>query len=144
MADRAMIAAAKVLVPQQPAPDMHPVLGLIGTLWTNFASGKTAMQKRQIVAAWESALADIPVGLQLEAVRRKARSGHVWPPTSPAEIRKWCDEVQKPISRADVLWFRQCIGTGVLDDDFCKRQIEKYKAAKAAGVSAYAGWEAEK
>lgn len=121
--------------------DMHPVLGLIGALWTNFASGKTAMQKRQMMAAWEMVLDDIPVKLQLEAIKHKVRSGHVWPPSSPAELRKWCDDVQPAMNGMDAAWYRTCMDTGLLDADFCRHQIEKYNAAQAARRAAYAGWD---
>lgn len=118
---------------------LHPVMELIGSTWLNFGSGKTAMQKRRMIAAWETALDDIPVKLQLEAVKRKARAGQVWPPSSPAEVRQWCDAVQPPMNGMDVAWYRTCIETGLLDASFCQHQIDKYDAAQAAGRAAYAG-----
>lgn len=141
MADRAMTVAQTALDRSAEPVDLHPVMGLIGALWANFGTGKTAMQKRQMMAAWEMALDDIPVKLQLEAIRRKARAGQVWPPSSPAEVRKWCEEVQKPMDGMDAAWYRSCIETGVLDVNFCARQIEKYNAAQAAGRVAYTGWD---
>lgn len=126
--------------PAEPA-DLHPVLGLIGALWTNFAAGKTAMQKRQMIAAWEMALEDIPVKLQLEAIKHKAQAGHVWPPSSPAEVRQWCDDVQPTMNGMDAAWYRTCRDTGLLDADFCRHQVEKYNVAQAAWRAAYAGWD---
>lgn len=141
MADRAMtVAQTAIDRPAEPV-ELHPVMGLIGALWTNFGNGKTAVQKRQMMAAWEEALSDIPVDLQLEAVCRKARTGQIWPPSSPAEVRKWCEEVQKPMDGMDAAWYRSCMETGVLDADFCAHQIEKYNQALAAGCAAYAGWD---
>lgn len=120
--------------------DLHPVMGLIGALWANFGSGKNAMQKRQMIAAWEAALDDIPVTLQLEAIRRKARVGQVWPPSSPAEVRQWCDDMQPPMNGMDVLWYQTAMEEGLLDPDFCRHQIDGYKAAKEAGRAYYSGW----
>lgn len=137
----AMTPAQTALDNQTNAKDLHPVMGLIGALWANFGKGKTAVQKRQMMAAWENALIDIPVKLQLEAVRRKAQTGQVWPPASPAEVRKWCDEVQKPMDGMDAAFYQSCIDTELLDSDFCKHQIDKYKAAQSAGRAAYAGWD---
>lgn len=141
MANGAMTVAQTALNRSAETVDLHPVMGLIGALWTNFGNGKTAAQKRQIMAAWETALDDIPVKLQLEAVKRKARAGQVWPPSSPAEVRRWCDAVQPPMNGMDVAWYRTCIDAGLLDAGFCQRQIDKYNAARAAGRAAYAGWD---
>lgn len=120
---------------------VHPVMGLIGALWANFGAGKTAPQKRQMVAAWEAALSDIPVGLQVRAIEAKAQAGQVWPPSSPAEVRQWCDEVQAPMNGMDVLWYQTAMEEGLLDTDFCRHQIDKYNAARASGRAAYAGWD---
>lgn len=120
---------------------VHPVMGLIGALWANFGAGKTAPQKRQMVAAWEAALSDIPVGLQVRAIETKAKAGQVWPPSSPAEVRKWCNEIQRPMNGMDAAWYRTCIEEEIWDPDFCRRQIDNYNAARAAGRSYYAGWE---
>lgn len=141
MADRAMTVAQTAIDRPADQVDLHPVMGLIGALWANFGSGKNAMQKRQMIAAWEAALDDIPVTLQLEAVKRKARAGQVWPPSSPAEVRQWCNAVQPPMNGMDVAWYRACIETGLLDASFCQHQIDKYNAAQAAGRAAYAGWD---
>lgn len=141
MVDGAMTATQTALDRPAEPVDLHPVMGLIGALWSNFGAGKTATQKRQMMAAWETALDDIPVKLQLEAIRRKARAGQVWPPSSPAEVRKWCDDVQAPMNGMDVAWYRTCIDTGLLDAGFCQHQIDKYNAARAAGRAAYAGWD---
>lgn len=141
MANGAMTVAQTALDRSAEPADLHPVMGLIGALWTNFGNGKTAVQKRQMMAAWETALDDIPVKLQLEAVKQKARAGQVWPPSSPAEVRKWCDAVQAPMNGMDVAWYRTCIETGLLDASFCQHQIDKYNAARAAGRAAYAGWD---
>lgn len=126
---------------QSEAETIHPVMGLIAALWTNFGSGKNAVQKRQMMEAWETALDDIPVKLQLLAIEKKARSGHVWPPSSPAEIRTWCNEVQLPMDGMDVQFYQSCIDTGVLEKEFCQRQIDKYKAAKVDGRIVYAGFD---
>lgn len=125
---------------EEPA-DIHPVMGLIGALWPNFGAGKIAVQKRQMIAAWEAALDDIPVALQVKAIRCKAQAGQVWPPSSPAEVRQWCDAVQPPMNGMDVLWYQTAMEEGLLDPDFCRRQIDKYNAAQAAGRAAYAGWD---
>lgn len=141
MAHGAMTAAQTALDRPAGPEKLHPVMGMIGALWVNFGSGKTAAQKRQMMALWETALSDIPVDLQLEAVCRKGRAGQIWPPSSPAEVRKWCEEVQKPMDGMDAAWYRSCMETGVLDTDFCAHQIEKYNKALAAGCAAYAGWD---
>lgn len=121
--------------------EVHLVMAYIGAIWTNFAAGKTPQQKRAMIAAWESALADIPVGLQKKAIDRMVRAGQKWPPSSPAEVRKWCEEVQKPMNGMDAAWYRSCRDTGVMDAGFCAYQIEKYNRALAAGHAAYAGWD---
>lgn len=141
MADRAMTVAQTALDRPVDAVDLHPVMGLIGTTWVNFGAGKTAAQKRQMMAVWEQMLSDIPVRLQLEAIRRKAQAGQKWPPSSPAELLEWCDAIRKPMNGFDVLWYRQCAEDGILNPDFCRRQIEKYEAAQSAGRRAYAGYD---
>lgn len=141
MAHGAMTTTQAALDRPADQVDLHPVMGLIGALWANFGSGKNAMQKRQMIAAWEAALDDIPVTLQLEAIQRKARVGQVWPPSSPAEVRRWCDEVQAPMNGMDAAWYRTCIDEELLDANFCQHQIDKYNAAQAAGRAAYAGWD---
>lgn len=140
MVDRALTTAQTALDRPVEPVDLHPVMGLIGALWPNFGAGKTAAQKRQMIAAWESALNDIPVGLQAKAIRCKAQAGQVWPPSSPAEIRQWCDDMQPPMNGMDVLWYQTAMEEGLLDPDFCRRQIDGYKAAKAAGRAYYSGW----
>lgn len=140
MADRAMTVAQTALDRPAEPVDLHPVMGLIGALWTNFGNGKTAVQKRRMMAAWETALDDIPVKLQLEAIKRKARAGQVWPPSSPAELREWCDAVQKPMDGMSAAFYRSAAGAGVLDADFCERQRQRYEKAQAEGRNAYAGW----
>ena len=137
MADGAMIAGGTL----QAGQDLHPVMAYIGAIWPNFAAGKTPQQKRAMIAAWESALADIPVGLQKKAIDRMVRAGQKWPPSSPAELREWCDTVQPPMNGMDVAWYRTCIDTGLLDAGFCQHQSDKYNAARAAGRAAYAGWD---
>lgn len=141
MADRAMTVAQTALDRPADAVDLHPVMGLIGATWANFGAGKTAAQKRQMMAVWEQMLSDIPVRLQLEAIRRKVQAGQIWPPASPAEVRKWCDEVQLPMNGMDVARFQTGMETGVMDAGFCRQQIDKYNAAQAAGRAAYAGWD---
>ena len=133
MADGAMIAGGTL----QAGQDLHPVMAYIGALWPNFAAGKTPQQKRTMIAAWESALADVPVGLQKKAIDRVVRAGQKWPPSSPAELRGWCDAVQKPMDGFDMAFYRSALETGVLDADFCREQIEKYRTAKG---NVYAGW----
>lgn len=121
----------------QAGQELHPVMAYIGALWPNFAAGKTPQQKRTMIAAWESALADVPVGLQKKAIDRMVRAGQKWPPGSPAEMREWCNAVQKPMDGFDMALYRSALETGVLDADFCREQIEKYRAAKG---NVYAGW----
>lgn len=136
-----MTVAQTALDRPADAVDLHPVMGLIGATWTNFGAGKTAAQKRQMMAVWEQMLSDIPVRLQLEAIRRKAQAGQIWPPASPAEVRKWCNEVQLPMNGMDVIWYQTCAEKGILSADFCRCQIEKYNAARVDGRTAYAGWD---
>lgn len=137
-----MTAAAQTVLDRHADPmELHPVMGLIGALWSNFGGGKTAQQKRQMIAAWENALADIPERLQIEAVRRKAQAGQLWPPSSPAEVRKWCDDIQRPMNGMDAAAYRTAIDDDLLDVNFCRRQIAGYEAAKAAGRVYYAGWD---
>lgn len=119
----------------------HPVMAVIASTWTNFGLGKSAAQKRQMIDDWETVLSDIPEPLQTKAIRAKAKAGQLWPPSSPAEVRKWCDEIQKPMNGMDAAWYQSCIDTGVVDDDFCRSQIAGYEAAKAAGRVYYAGWD---
>ena len=121
----------------QAGQDLHPVMAYIGALWPNFAAGKTPQQKRTMIATWESALADVPVGLQKKAIDRMVRAGQKWPPSSPAELREWCNAVQKPMDGLDMAFYRSALETGVLDADFCRKQIEKYRTAKG---NVYAGW----
>lgn len=139
MADRKMIAPAPAdsLQANEQRESRHPVMGLIGAIWANFGAGKTATQKRLMVAAWEAALEDIPVAIQLDSILRKSKEGQLWPPRSPAEIRKWCDEIHRPMTSLDELWYRTCLEEGLLDPDLCRRQLEKYQEAKAAGKSCY-------
>lgn len=133
MVDGAMIAGGTL----QAGQELHPVMAYIGALWPNFAAGKTPQQKRTMIAAWESALADAPVWLQKKAIDRMVRAGQKWPPSSSAELREWCNAVQKPMDGFDVAFYRSALETGVLDADFCREQIEKYRAAKG---NVYAGW----
>lgn len=133
MADGAMIAGGTL----QAGQELHPVMAYIGAIWPNFAAGKTPQQKRTMIAAWESALVDVPVGLQKKAIDRMVRAGQKWPPSSPAELRAWCDAVQKPMDGLDMAFYRSALETGVLDADFCRKQIEKYRTAKG---NVYAGW----
>lgn len=120
--------------------EVHPVMAYIGAIWTNFGAGKTPQQKRVMITAWESALADIPVGLQKKAIDRMVRAGQKWPPSSPAELRAWCDAVQKPMDGMSAAFYRSAAGTGVLPADFCDRQRQRYEQAQAEGRNAYAGW----
>lgn len=133
MADGAMIAGGTL----QAGQELHPVMAYIGAIWPNFAAGKTPQQKRTMIAAWESALADVAVGLQKKAIDRMVRAGQKWPPSSPAEMREWCNAVQKPMDGFDMAFYRSALETGVLDADFCRKQIEKYCTAKG---NVYAGW----
>lgn len=141
MADREMTVAQTAIDRPVDAVDLHQVMGLIGATWVNFGAGKTAAQKRQMMAVWEQMLSDIPVRLQLEAIMRKAQAGQIWPPASPAEVRQWYDDMQPPMNGMDAMWYRTCAEEGILDADFCRRQIDKYNAARAAGRAAYAGWD---
>lgn len=136
MVDGAMIAGGTL----QAGQDLHPVMAYIGAIWPNFAAGKTPQQKRTMIAAWESALADVPVGLQKKAIDRMVRAGQKWPPSSPAELREWCDAVQPPMDALAAAFYQSSLETGVLDAAFCRRQLEKYEAARAEGRNAYAGW----
>lgn len=64
-----------------------------------------------------------------------------WPPSSPAELREWCDAVQPPMDALAAAFYRSSLETGVLDAKFCRRQLEKYEVARAEGRNAYAGWD---
>lgn len=144
MADRAMTAAAAPLQSMTPSGafdgrTLHPVMAYIAAIWPNFASGKTPKQKIAMIGAWEAALADVPVKLQKAAIDAKAKAGAMWPPSSPAELLTWCDAIQRPMDGLDVMFYRQRADDGILDRDFCLRQIAKYQAAQAAGRRAYAG-----
>ena len=121
--------------------ELHPIMGYIGAVWPNFGAGKTDAQKRAMIAVWEEALADIPLGLQRRAIDAKVRAGQKWPPSSPAELREWCDAVQPPMDGLAAAFYQSSLETGVLDAAFCRRQLEKYEAARAAGRNVYAGWE---
>ena len=123
----------------QAGQERHPVMAYIAAIWPNFAAGKTPQQKRAMIASWEQALSDAPVKLQKKAIDAKAQAGQKWPPSSPAELLEWCGAVKRPMDGFDEIWYRQCAEDGILDPDFCHRQIEKYEAAKAAGRRAYAG-----
>lgn len=136
MVDGAMIAGGTL----QAGQELHPIMAYIGALWPNFAAGKTPQQKRTMIAAWESALADVPVGLQKKAIDRMVRAGQKWPPSSPAELREWCDAVQKPMDGMSAAFYRSAACAGVLDADFCDRQRQRYEQAQAEGRNAYAGW----
>ena len=141
MDDRSMTTASNLPPASENGKQVHPVMALIASTWMNFAAGKKAEQKRQIILDWESALSDIPVGLQLEAIKRKAMQNHVWPPSSTAEVRAWCNEVQKTMNGMDALWYQTAKEENLLDPDFCQKQIDKYNRAKAENKVAYAGWD---
>ena len=126
---------------EKPQEELHPIMGYIGAVWPNFGSGKTDNQKRMMIAVWEQALSDIPVGLQRKAIDAKVRAGQKWPPSSPAELREWCDAVQPPMDAIAVAFYQSSLETGVLDAAFCRRQLEKYEASRAEGRNAYAGWD---
>lgn len=130
---------SRYLQPQQEGK--HYIMGYIAARWPNFGAGKNAEQKRQMIAVWERDLADIPLALQKSALDAKASAGQLFPPSSPAELRRWCEEVQPSMTALDVAVYQTAIECDLLDADFCRRQIEKYRAAQAAGRNAYAGWE---
>ena len=120
---------------------LHYIMGYIAAVWPNFGTGRTPDQKRAMIAVWEQALSDIPVPLQKKAIDAKVRAGQVFPPSSPAELRNWCNEIQLPMQPWSVSWYRDMAELGILDPDFCQRQIEKYEAGVKAGRNVYAGWE---
>ena len=127
------------LQPQQEGK--HYIMGYIAAMWANFGAGKSPDQKRQMIAAWEQALADIPPALQKVALDERIKAGQIYPPSSPAELRRWCNAVQQPMNEVDAAMYRTAMECGLLDADFCQRQIAKYHAAQAAGAAAYAGWD---
>ena len=144
MADGAMTTTqdpmqSGYLQPQQEGK--HYIMGYIAARWPNFGTGKKAEQKRQMIAVWEQDLMDIPLALQKAALDAKARAGQLFPPSSPAELRCWCEEVQPSMTALDVAVYQTALECNLLDADFCRRQIAKYNAAQAAGRNAYAGWE---
>lgn len=130
-----------VVTGAKPKAELHPIMGYIGAVWPNFGAGKTDAQKRAMIAVWEEALADIPLGLQRRAIDAKVRAGQKWPPSSPAELREWCDAVQPPMDGIAAAFYQSSLETGVLDAAFCRRQLEKYEASRAEGRNAYAGWD---
>lgn len=142
MADRALteIPLRGAVAAAKPPEELHPIMGYIGAVWPNFGAGKTDEQKRRMIAAWERALEDIPLGLQRRAIDAKVRAGQKWPPSSPAELREWCDAVQPPMDALSAAFYRSAAGAGVLDADFCERQRQRYEKAQAEGRNAYAGW----
>ena len=121
------------LQPQQESK--HYIMGYIAARWPNFGAGK------KMIAVWEQDLADIPLALQKAALDAKARAGQLFPPSSPVELRRWCEEVQPSMTALDVAVYQTALECNLLDADFCRRQIAKYNAAQAAGRNAYAGWE---
>lgn len=120
---------------------LHYIMGYIAAVWPNFGNGKTPAQKRSMIAVWEKALQDVPVKLQKEAIDRKVCAGQIFPPSSPAELITWCNEIRPPMTKWDAKMYADLAECGILDAAFCRRQIEKYEKAKAAGRSAYAGWD---
>lgn len=144
MAYGAMTAAAPAMgamETMQPGGELHPIMGLIAARWPNFGNGKTPQQKKAMISVWESDLADIPLSLQKAALDAKVRAGHTFPPSSSAELRKWCNEIRPPMTKWDAKMYADWAEDGFCDPDFCRRQIEKYEKAEAAGRSAYAGWD---
>lgn len=130
------------LTAQLPAgKGLHYIMGYIAAIWPNFAAGRTPDQKRAMIAVWEKALADIPVPLQKAALDAKVRAGQVFPPSSPAELRAWCNEIQRPMDAWSVKLYTDAAQCGLLDAAFCQRQIQKYEATQKQGRSVYAGWE---
>lgn len=143
MADRSMTVSNTDLTQQaQPVDDcLHYIMGYIAAVWPNFGSGKTPAQKRSMIAVWEKALQDVPVKLQKEAIDRKVRAGQIFPPSSPAELIAWCNEIRPPMTKWDAKMYADLAECGILDAAFCQRQIDRYDAAQKAGSFAYAGWE---
>ena len=125
----------------QGGEGLHFIMGYIAALWPNFAAGRTPDQKRAMIAVWERALDDIPIMLQKAALDKKVRAGQLYPPSSPAELRTWCDEVQRPMQAWQVKWYADMAELGFFDPEFCKRQIEKFEAGEKAGRNVYVGWE---
>ena len=135
-------AGKNALTAQDPAGDgLHYIMGYIAALWPNFAAGRTPDQKRAMIAVWERALDDIPVKLQKAALDAKIRAGQLYPPSSPAELRTWCDEIQRPMDDGAAKWYADMAELGFFDPDFCQRQIDRYEAGKKAGRNVYVGWE---
>ena len=114
------------LQPQQESK--HYIMGYIAARWPNFGAGKKSEQKRQMIAVWEQDLADIPLALQKAALDAKARAGQLFPPSSPVELRRWCEEVQPSMTALDVAVYQTALECNLLDADFCRRQIAKYNA----------------
>lgn len=142
MADRNLILSPGTAADMPPKKEArHCVMAYIAALWPGFGAGKSADQKKQMIAAWEQALADIPPALQKVALDERIKAGQIYPPSSPAELRRWCNAVQQPMNEVDAAMYRTAMECGLLDADFCQRQIAKYHAAQAAGAAAYAGWD---
>lgn len=143
MADRSITVSNTALTQQaQPVENgLHYIMGYIAAVWPNFGSSKAPAQKRLMITVWEQALQDIPVKLQKAAIDAKIRAGQLFPPSSPAELRVWCNEIQRPMDDGTAKWYADMAELGFFDPDFCQRQIDKYEAAKKEGRNAYAGWE---
>lgn len=125
----------------QCGTDLHPIMGLIAAKWPIFGNGKTPQQKKSMIAVWEKDLSDIPFSLQWTALDKKIKFKQKFPPSSPAELRDWCEEIQKPMNDFDAKFYADMAELEILDADFCAKQIAKYKAGKDAGRNAYAGWD---
>lgn len=142
MADRNLILRESALTKAaKEIKGVHFIMAYIAVLWPNFCAGMTAAQKQQVIKAWEGNLYDIPPALQKVALDERIKAGQIYPPSSPAELRRWCNAVQQPMNGMDAAMYRTAMECGLLDADFCQRQIAKYHAAGAAGAAAYAGWD---
>lgn len=135
------VSNAALTQQEQQGDGLHYIMGYIAAVWPNFGSSKTPAQKRLMIAVWEQALQDIPVKLQKAAIDAKIRAGQLFPPSSPAELRVWCNEIQHPMDACTAKWYADMAELGFFDPDFCQQQIDKYEAAKKEGRCVYVGWD---
>lgn len=121
--------------------ELHSVMAYIKSTWPNFCLRETAQQKKLIMVAWENKMHGYPLSLLKAAIDACAKANPKYPPNSAEVITARCDQIQRPMDALDAKWYADMAELGIMDADFCAKQIAKYRAAKAAGRNAYAGWD---
>lgn len=125
----------------QESGEKHPVMAYIAAKWPSFCAGKTAQQKKMILGVWESTMQGYPLSLLKAAIDACAKANPNFPPSTAEIILQQCNQIQRQMDALDAKWYVDMAELGILDADFCAKQPAKYKAAKAAGCPAYAGWD---